>query len=117
MQISELCLHLDPFFKIKYISSNEQYTQRAECRKNDESMNWKQSQSQHYQENSGNSEQVYQQGYDNQYDGKRDYYSQSQGRHGTYGGQQSSNWYMQVSELVRPLSKIKYSQSVKNKKK
>ena len=73
-------------------SSNEQYIQRAECVRNNDSMNWKQGQSKHYQGNSGNSEQVYQQGYDNQYDGKRDYYSQSQGRHGTYGGKQSSNW-------------------------
>jgi hypothetical protein len=35
-------------------------------------MKWKQGQSKHYQGNSGNSEQVYQQGYDNQYDGKID---------------------------------------------
>jgi hypothetical protein len=51
-------------------------------------------QSKHYQGNSGNSEQVYQQGYDNQYDGKQDYYSgsQGQGRYGAYGNQQSSNW-------------------------
>lgn len=68
-------------------SSNVQYTQGAEGGRN-ESMNWNQSQQ---QGNSGNSEKVYQQGYDNKYDGKRDYYSQGQGRYGAYGGQQCYN--------------------------
>lgn len=80
-------------------SSNEQYTQSqpqgAECGRNNNYMNWKQSNSQHYQGNSGNREQVYQQGYDIPYDGKRDYYSQGQGRHGTYGGQQYYNYSKQ----------------------
>jgi hypothetical protein len=75
-------------------SSNEQYTQRAECVRNNDSVKWKQGQFKHYQGKSGNSEQVYQQGYDYQYDGKQDYYSgsQGQGRYGAYGNQQSSNW-------------------------
>jgi hypothetical protein len=59
-------------------------------------MNWNQSQSQHYQGNCGKSDQGYQQGYDNQFDGKQDYYnytgSQGQGGYGAYGNQQSSNW-------------------------
>ena len=57
-------------------------------------MKWKQGQSKHYQGKSGNSEQVYQQSYDYQYDGKQDYYSgsQGQGRYGAYGNQQSFNW-------------------------
>jgi hypothetical protein len=78
-------------------SSNEQYQyiQGAECGTNNKSMNWNQSQSQHYQGNCGKSDQGYQQGYDNQFDGKQDYYnytgSQGQGGYGAYGNQQSSN--------------------------
>jgi hypothetical protein len=75
-------------------SSNEQY-QGAECGTNNKSMNWNQSQSQHYQGNRGKSDQGYQQGCGNQFDGKQDYYnykgSQGQGRYVAYGNQQSSN--------------------------
>jgi hypothetical protein len=71
-------------------SSNEQYIQGAECGTNNKSMNWNQSQSQHYQGNRGKSDQGYQQGY-----GKQGYHnytgSQGQGRYGAYGNQQSSN--------------------------
>ena len=76
-------------------SSNEQYIQGAECGTNNKSMNWNQSQSQHYQGNRGKSDQGYQQGCGNQFDGKQDYYnykgSQGQGRYVAYGNQQSSN--------------------------
>lgn len=78
-------------------SSNEKYTQGAECGTNNKSINWNQSQSQHYQGNHENSGQGYQQGYEYQFDRKRDYHrdysgSQGQGRYGAHGNQQSSNW-------------------------
>ena len=74
-------------------SSSQPYIQGAECGTN-KSINRNPNQSQNYQGNRGNSDQGYQPGYDNQSNGKQDYFagSQGQGWHGAYGNRQSSNW-------------------------